>query len=601
MVEGRTRATRWIRSVVGTVAVATALVIPTVQSQTAGAAAIARPEGAGPPVPASGMGTQAALDNPRCRHDDPKYGPYGHFDSTEIGGGPVCVKAWKAGADNGGATAQGVTAKKITIVVVLPNEQQRKTDPVAPKARAGSTPGTYEDAIYDWMLPQMRFYETWGRDVELKFFTSSGSDEQAQRADLVAITAEKPFAAVVLAQPATGDGNLSVLEAGIAAARIPVMGYTGTMEEANAQAPYRWISADGQAAAVNTAEVVGKQLVGKKAEFGGDDVKSQTRKFGVVHYDEAFDSAGFVKYLAKFGGKVSSDGSFPTTSTDATAIETQAATMVARMKDAGVTTVINFTGRDGLGPLMENATKQEWFPEWFFSGAAYADLGLLVRNYPVEQSVHAFGLSFIYPWTEEDAAPAGQESYATKVDPNNWYWGVDAGTFTARPTTPLSWWLLAGIHAAGPNLTPKTFQQGLFALPPRGGAGGGGTDSSLVAYGKGPKLPYNEYALSGYDFAPYWWDTKTTGPSNGLGTVGEGVGWFVDGGKRYVATTWPKKQFAWFDKTQSIYHFTTPPTSPLGYAGDCKGCPATGGPGEPGAPSNSAVVFKAGGTGAAAA
>jgi hypothetical protein len=111
---------------------------------------------------------------------------------------------------------------------------------------------------------------------------------------------------------------------------------------------------------------------------------------------------------------------------------------------------------------------------------------------------------------------------------------------------------------------------------------------------------YHEYALSGYDFAPYWWDTETTGPSNGLGTVGKGVGWFVDGGKRYVATTWPKQPFAWFDKTESIYHFETPPTPPLGYAGECKGCPATGGPGDPGTPSTSAVIFRAGGTGATA-
>ena len=56
---------------------------------------------------ASGVGTQAALANPRCRHDDPKYGAYGRFDNTEVGGGPACVKPWKAGADNGGATTRG--------------------------------------------------------------------------------------------------------------------------------------------------------------------------------------------------------------------------------------------------------------------------------------------------------------------------------------------------------------------------------------------------------------------------------------------------------------------------------------------------------------
>ena len=75
------------------------------------------------------MGTQAALDNPRCRHDDPKYGPYGRFDSTEIGGASACVKAWKAGADNGGATSQGVTKDKITVVAVIPNDEQKKVGP----------------------------------------------------------------------------------------------------------------------------------------------------------------------------------------------------------------------------------------------------------------------------------------------------------------------------------------------------------------------------------------------------------------------------------------------------------------------------------------
>ena len=199
MAEGRTRATRWVFRSSAHVAVATGARDPDRAADAAGAATIARPAGAGPPVAASGMGTQAALDNPRCRHDDPKYGPYGHFDSTEIGGGPVCVKAWKAGANNGGATAQGVTAKKITVVALVPNEEQLKADPVAPKHRADNSASTIQDALYDYLLPQMRFYETWGRDLEVKFYTSTGDDETAQRADLVAITAMKPFAVVILA------------------------------------------------------------------------------------------------------------------------------------------------------------------------------------------------------------------------------------------------------------------------------------------------------------------------------------------------------------------------------------------------------------------
>jgi hypothetical protein len=134
-------------------------------------------------------------------------------------------------------------------------------------------------------------------------------------------------------------------------------------------------------------------------------------------------------------------------------------------------------------------TKLEYFPEWFFTGSGYADLGLVARGYPTEQSQHAFGLSFIYPWTAADTPAQGELSYADKVDPLNWYWGVDAGTQNARLTTPVIWWLLAGIHTAGPRLTPQTFKQGLFSIPPRGGALAGQPDTSLVAYGKGPKLP----------------------------------------------------------------------------------------------------------------
>ena len=114
----------------------------------------------------------------------------------------------------------------------------------------------------------MKFFETWGRDVEIKFLTSSGSDESAQRADVVAVKAMKPFAVFHLIV-----AGLDVLETELAKAKIPVMGYSTTATKANLQAPYRWGSSDAQSSAINSAEVIGKQLVGKKAEYAGDDVK----------------------------------------------------------------------------------------------------------------------------------------------------------------------------------------------------------------------------------------------------------------------------------------------------------------------------------------
>ena len=127
----------------------------------------------------------------------------------------------------------------------------------------------------------MRFYETWGRDLELHYVVSSGSDEAAQRADAVTIKAMKPFAAVMI----SSNEDKSVLESELAAAKIMTFGYNASPADSAQQSPYRWNSADNDAVAINAAEVLGKQLVGKKAEFGGDDVNGQTRKIGVVHTD----------------------------------------------------------------------------------------------------------------------------------------------------------------------------------------------------------------------------------------------------------------------------------------------------------------------------
>jgi hypothetical protein len=133
------------------------------------------------------------------------------------------------------------------------------------------------------------------------------------------------------------------------------MGYAASSTDTNAQAPYRWNSNDPQAAAVNTAEVIGKQLVGKKAEFGGDGVKNETRKFGAVYVEDGIDYSGFTDYFAKFGGKITNSGSFASAAlADPTEVQTEAATMMAKMKDTGVTTMVMFVGYPQFGPLMES-------------------------------------------------------------------------------------------------------------------------------------------------------------------------------------------------------------------------------------------------------
>ncbi len=78
----------------------------------------ARPPRSTTPVPQDHPGRRFAVRRATAR-----------FDGTIVGGGPVCVKAWKAGDDNGGATSQGVTKDKVTVVAVLPNDEQLEVRP----------------------------------------------------------------------------------------------------------------------------------------------------------------------------------------------------------------------------------------------------------------------------------------------------------------------------------------------------------------------------------------------------------------------------------------------------------------------------------------
>lgn len=66
-----------------------------------------------------------------------------------------------------------------------------------------------------------------------------------------------------------------------------------------------------------------------------------------------------------------------------------------------------------------------------------------------------------------------------------------------------SLYLLAlGIHQAGPNLTPATFEQGMFAYPEATGAAG------TWSFGPGRYTPAR-------DAREIYWDPKRTSPANG--------------------------------------------------------------------------------------
>jgi hypothetical protein len=551
--------------------VAVAVVLAT--SSVAGSASEAaegaevRPRGVGKPPTGTGIGTEAAFGNPRCNREA---GPYGRFDFVYPGSGGVCVAPFDAGSDNGGATSKGVTRDSIKLAVVTPNAEQAAAGMGTGIAtnRATGQRGLISDAFVDTVAAYEHAYETWGRDVELEFVESTGNDEAAQRSDALKVKQLKPFALI----DATVIG-LDVVEASVAQDGIMVNGYAGSTEKALKQAPYRWGQADSQASAINAAEFAGKQLVGKRAQWAGDEsFRSKPRAFAAIYTQGVIDIDQFDEEFSKYEGR--SVQNFPYTSNgsplgDPQAAQDAAPLIVQKMKSLGVTSVVMFTDIGMTTAVLQVATRQDYRPEWIITGNQFQDVVFLARNYDQDQWAHAFGLSTVSPTVADGSVP---------LSPVGWYWGPDQGTEQVVVDTWLRWFF-DGVQAAGPRLTPKTFQQGLFAVPAQGGAATGDPTGGQTAYGRTAGLPYDEYMQLGTDFAPVWYDKDTVDFSNIYPISGQGVEWYVDGARRYAAGTWPTKPFKFFDKTGAVVKFATRPVPRV--PSPCTGCPSDGGEGTP--------------------
>jgi hypothetical protein len=223
------------------------------------------------------------------------------------------------------------------------------------------------------------------------------------------------------------------------------------------------------------------------------------------------------------------------------------------------------------GSLTKAATKQEYQPEWIITGAQYQDVTILARNYDQEQWAHAFGIANLPPAVESNPALT-----ANLID---WYWGKTQGSVSAVPQSMISW-LANAIQYAGPRLTPQNVARGLFGVPGRGGYAWHDVATNQFSFGRTTGLPQPSYQQGGVDYAPVWYDAETTGPSNGLTAIAKGVNWYLNGGTRYIAGTWPTKKFNFFQKQGAVYEVTPDPAI-VGTPVPCSGCPSDGGPGTP--------------------
>jgi hypothetical protein len=462
---------------------------------------------------------------------------------------PPCVAPWKGG-DNGGATAPGVTADTITIALY---QAQPDLLQQAFFENTGSDESLAKerDTVQEYIDYFSAHYELYGRTIKLVTIKASGApdDSVAAKADAIKVATDlHAFASF------GGPGQTTAYAEELAARGVLCVGDCVIAEPQSfheRHAPYVWpTTASPEQASEHWAAFVGKQLAGGKAAHAGDALRSKRRVFGVVHYD---DDAGtfaksvkhFEQLLAGYGVKVAATVPY---SLDLTTAQQDARTIIAKLKSAGVTSVI--LAGDPVFPtfLTKEATAQNWFPEWVVLGYAFTDTAVFGRQYDQQQWAHAFGVSLLPARTTDVIDELGNLI--------TWQTGHPPAAKTFRELVQAPLVFFTGVHLAGPKLTATTFAAGLDRFPPAAT-----TTPTRLHLSWGKHGIWKGIDLTGGDDATViWWDPAAKGPDE-VGRDGTGLYRYADEGARYLPGQWPKTPIKLFDAKTSTAVLDTLPAA----------------------------------------
>ncbi|MGO9027675.1 MAG: hypothetical protein ACLQOZ_03460 [Acidimicrobiales bacterium] len=537
---GRLR--RWGPVAVVVVALVAAGVVATVRAPGARTAAASGGEAA-PSVPVTYEQAVRAGDTGRYRWSqgcDPSTGRL----KMPIVYAPPCVQV--VTGDNRGATTGGVTGSTITVVYYL----EAPGDITALLPGATDPPAVTLTMARAFVAMLNKVVPLYGRRVVLVPYQGTGQsdDAVAGRADAINVAESlHAFASI------NGPAQTAAYQDELAQKHVLCIGCGLSVPYADyaQDAPYLWGVLPTPDTLVNEAfDFEVGQLLGKDAVYAGEPaMRTRKRAFGVVSYEQDPPVFGnladqLTKKFAPLGLKPVDTESYLL---DLSELPTEAATIAAHLKRSGATTVA-FAG-DPIMPiyLTKAAAAIDYYPEWIVTGTVLTDTAALARNYDQGEWSHAFGISSLavpLPPSDNDALALYQ-----------WYYGTEPpGKTGALVLAPLLL-LFDGLELAGPDLTPASFQAGMFNQPPVGGT----PTVPLVAYGSQGSQPRPSYS-SPADYTVLWWDATAKGPDE-EGVEGTGLYEYADGGKRYASTITPTGPVGLFDPATSVANYAEVPPS----------------------------------------
>jgi hypothetical protein len=442
--------------------------------------------------------------------------------TEQVPGDPYSPPCVSFSGSNGGATSPGVSATQINITYRNTADSESFQQTLAELGGASITDTTADiertiNALATYFDNHFQFY---GRKLNIEYFNGQGSETNEllgtgqQQADADAVTAAQSLHSF-----AELDGTTEPYDVALAGQHVISFGAPYLSAQFMGQyAPYMWsIATECNDVVQTTEEFTLKSLAGGNANYAGGSLKGQPRKIAIIApsdpwYQECANSA--VQEAAAAGHPITDDIQYQL---DLSTLSSQAATIVSKLQNDGITTVV--CGCDPVFPvyLTSRAQEQGYTPEWIVAGVALTDADIVGQLFQQDEWSHAFGVTYQGP-TEPKESTFGYAAYES-VSPNT------------QPANAVDliyeqmYEMAIGIQGAGPDLTPQSFEAGMRAYP------GSQAGAANALYGTWD-FPAGHYTPQ-VDSAIIYWDPNKISPYNSK------PGSYVVASPRYKAGQYP--------------------------------------------------------------
>jgi hypothetical protein len=423
--------------------------------------------------------------------------------AEQVPGDPYSPPCISFSGSNGGATSMGVTGNSILLSYRLTSDNESFQQALAALggAQIVDTDADIERTINTLATYFNTHFQFYGRKIQVQFFNGQGSETEElegtgqQEADADAVTVGqqiKPFGEL--------NGTTEPYDVALAAQHVMSFGAPYLSAAFMGQyAPYMWsIAPECNDVDATTTEFYLKSLAGGDAQWAGGSLQGQPRKVAIIA-----PSDPWYQECANVGVAESAAAGHPVTDDiqyqlDLATLSSQAATIISKLQNDGITTVI--CGCDPVTPvyLTSRAAEQGYYPEWVVAGTALTDTDYVGQLFDQTEWQRAFGVTFNGPIVPKESTfgYAAYESVSPSTQPANAVDLIYAQMYE----------IAIGIQMAGPDLTPANFETGMRAYP---GSQPGAANALYGTWG----FPTGHFTPQ-LDAAIIYWNSNKISPYN---------------------------------------------------------------------------------------